>query len=174
MATNDAGSGSSHRCQVMRGSSTTLMIPTMTHAEIYGLWVWMVGGVWVRKSRYGDGITWGCLLFLSSLPLFFGSWPSTNGVGMGFYHVRSQSSGGGFSPCTGSTEMSPSAVMNGCGTSGFVRLRTWNGCFIASFNFFPFLLFYGNMQPRRSAPKEGDNVTPRHVTYPGAGNACLI
>jgi len=46
-------------------------------------------------------------LFLSSLLLFFGSRPGTNGVGMGFYHLRSQSSGGAFSPCAGSAERSP-------------------------------------------------------------------
>ena len=45
----------------------------------------MVVGEWVRKSRYGDGITFGCFL-VSSLLLFFGSRPGTNGVGMGFYH----------------------------------------------------------------------------------------
>jgi len=46
-------------------------------------------------------------LFLSSLILFFGSRPSTNGVGTGFNHLRSQSSGGGFSPFAESAEMSP-------------------------------------------------------------------
>jgi hypothetical protein len=35
MATNDAGSGSSHRCQVMSRSSTIVMIPTKNHAEIW-------------------------------------------------------------------------------------------------------------------------------------------
>ena len=34
-----------------------------------------------------DGITFVCFLFLSSLLLFFGSRPGTNGVGMGFYHL---------------------------------------------------------------------------------------
>jgi hypothetical protein len=33
-----------------------------------------------------DGITFGCFLVFSSLLLFFGSWPGTNGVGTGFYH----------------------------------------------------------------------------------------
>jgi len=65
--------------------STTLTIPTKTYTEIYGLREWMVGGAWVRKSRYGDVITLDVFLFLSSL-LFFGSRPGTNGVGMGFYH----------------------------------------------------------------------------------------
>jgi len=56
-------------------------------------------------------------------------------------------------------------VLIGCGTYGFVRLRTLNGCLIVSF---PFLLLYGFMQPRGSAPKEGDNVMAwLHVTCPG-------
>jgi hypothetical protein len=70
MATSDPSSGSSHRCRIMSGSSTTLMTPTMTHAKMYGLRVGIVGGVWVWKSRYGDGITFGCFLvslFSSSL-----------------------------------------------------------------------------------------------------------
>jgi hypothetical protein len=41
-------------------------------------------------------------------------------------------------------------VLIGNGTYGFVRLRTFNGCLIV---FFPFLLLYGFMQPRGSAPK---------------------
>ena len=59
-----------------------------------------------------------------------------------------------------------------CGTYGFVHLRMLNSCLIVSF---PFLLLYGIMQPRGSAPKEGDNVTARlHVTCPGPGNALFI
>jgi len=45
-----------------------------------------------------DEITFGCFFFLSSLLLFFGSQPGTNGVGTGFYYLGSQSGGGGFSP----------------------------------------------------------------------------
>jgi hypothetical protein len=53
-------------------------------------------------------------------------------------------------------------VLIGCGTYGFVRLCTLNGYLIVSF---PFLLLYGFMQPRGSAPKEEDNVMARlHVT----------
>jgi len=74
MATTDAGSGSSHRCRIMSGSSTTLMIPTMTDAEIYGLREWMVGGVWVQfgSGDMEDGITFGCFLVsLSSSSLLW-------------------------------------------------------------------------------------------------------
>jgi len=58
----------------MSGSSTTLMIPTMTYAEIYGLRVWVVGGVWVWKWRYGGRddfwmVSCFSLLFFSSLDL---------------------------------------------------------------------------------------------------------
>ena len=81
----------------------------MAYTEIYGLPEWMVGGVWVQfeSGDMEDGITFGCFLFFSSLLLFFGSRPGTNGVGMGFYHLWSKSSGGGFSQCAGSAEMSP-------------------------------------------------------------------
>jgi len=51
-------------------------------------------------------------LFLSSLLHFFGSRPGTNGVGRGFYHLRSQSSGGGCSPAAGSAERSPLSGTN--------------------------------------------------------------
>ena len=61
-------------------------------------------------------------------------------------------------------------VLIGCGAYGFVHLRTLNGCLVVSF-----LLLYGFMQPRGSAPKEGDNVTARlHVTCPGPGNTSFI
>ena len=61
-------------------------------------------------------------------------------------------------------------VLIGCGTYGFVHLRTLNGCLVVSF-----LLLYGFMQPRGSAPKEGDNVMARlHVTCPGPGNTSFI
>jgi hypothetical protein len=61
-------------------------------------------------------------------------------------------------------------VLIGCGTYGFVHLRTLNGCLVVSF-----LLLYAFMQPRGSAPKEGDNVMARlHVTCPGPGNTSFI
>jgi len=63
-------------------------------------------------------------------------------------------------------------VLIGCGTYGFVHLCMLNGCLIV---FFPFLLLYGFIQPRGSAPKEGDNVMAQlHVTCPGPGNTRCI
>jgi len=63
-------------------------------------------------------------------------------------------------------------VLSGCGTYGFANLRTLNGHLIVSFSF---LLLYGCMQPRGSAPKEGDNVMARlHVRCPESGNTRLI
>jgi len=102
-ATTDAGSGSSHRCQVKSGNSTTRTIPTMTYAEMRATGM-MVVGAWVRKLRYADGITFRCFLvslFSSSLLWIsarykwrrHGCLPPVNGCGV--------------SPCAGSAERSP-------------------------------------------------------------------
>ena len=57
-----------------------------------------------------------------------------------------------------------------CGTYCFVNLSTLNCCLIVSF-----LLLYGFLQRKGSAPKEGDNVTARlRVTCPGPGNTSFI
>ena len=58
-------------------------------------------------EKWGIGSLLDVFLFLSSLLLLFRSRPGTNGIGMDFYHLRSQSSGGGVSPCVGSSERSP-------------------------------------------------------------------
>ena len=74
MSTTNDGSGSSHRCRIMSGCSTTLMILTMSDAEIYGLREWMVGGVRVQfgSGDMEDGITLGCFLVsLSSSSLLW-------------------------------------------------------------------------------------------------------
>ena len=63
-------------------------------------------------------------------------------------------------------------VLIGCGTYGFLPLRTLNSGSIVSFLF---LLLYGFMHPRGSASKERDNITARlHVMCPGPGNTCGI
>jgi len=69
------------------------LIPTMTYTW-YELRVrdWIVGCRTIRKWRLEDGVTldvpsFSSLLF-SLLLYFFGSRPSTNGVGTGFYHLR--------------------------------------------------------------------------------------
>jgi len=150
-------------------------IPTMAYAEIYGLWEWMVGGVWVqfKSGDVEDGITFGCLFF-SSLLLFFGSRPGTNGVGMGFHHLRSKSSGGGCFPCAGSAERSPLSCSDRLWDL-WVRTIAYIGWLFHSLFPFPSFLLYWLWQPRRSAPKERDNVTARlHVTCPGPGNGHSI
>jgi len=70
-ATMYACSGSSHRCKIMSGRSPTLMIPTITYAEIKERCVWMAGGAWVKTLWYGgwDHFWMICcvsLLFISS------------------------------------------------------------------------------------------------------------
>jgi hypothetical protein len=57
----------------------------------------------------------------------------------------------------------------GCGTYEFVRVRTRHDCLMFSFLSFSLVRF---MQPRRSAPKEGDNVTA--TRDPGPGNGLSI
>jgi len=84
------------------------------------------------------GLLFDVFLFRSSLLLFFGSRPGINGVGTGFTSSGYQSMGGGVSLFTGSTERSPGAVLIGCGTYGFVQLRTWKGFLIDSFSFLSF------------------------------------
>ena len=151
-------------------------IPTMTDAKIDGLQEWMVGGVWVqfRSGDMQDGITFQCFVFLSSLCLSFGSRPSTNCVGMGFYHLQSQSNGGGFSPCAGSTKRSPLCCTDQLWDLS-VHTVTYVGWLFHSLFPFPSFLLYWLWQPRRSAPKERDNVTAwLHVTCPGPGNGHSI
>ena len=60
-------------------------------------------------------------LLLSSLLLFLGSRPGTNGVGTGFTTSGSQSMGDGVSPCAGSAEMSS---LSSTGRSWDVWVRT--------------------------------------------------
>jgi hypothetical protein len=75
-------------------------------------------------------------------------------------------------PCAPDLPNGYHTVLFGCGTCGFVRLRRLKGCLIVSF---PFLLLYGIMQPRGSAPREGDNVMARlYATCPGPGNTHFI
>jgi len=63
-------------------------------------------------------------------------------------------------------------VLIGSGTYGFVHLGTLDGCWIISFSF---LLLNGCMQPRWSAPKEGDIVMAwLHVMCSGPGNTRVI
>jgi len=121
-----------------------------------------------------DGITFGCFLFLSSLLIFIGSRPSTNGVGTGFYHLRSQSSGGGFSLCARSAERSPLSCTDRL-WDVWVPTIAYVGWLCHSLFPFPSFLLYWLWQPRRSALKERDNVTARlHVTCPGPGNGHSI
>ena len=82
-----------------------------------------------------------------------------------------KSSGGGVSPCAGSAEWLP------YGTDRLWDL--WVRTFAYVERLFDcchsFVLLYGIMQPRGSAPKEGDNVMARlHVTCQGPGNPRFI
>jgi len=56
----------------------------------------------------------------------------------------------------------------GSGTFKFVRVRTRHDCLMLSF---PFLSLVQYMQPRRSAPREGDTVTAARNPGPGNGHS---
>jgi hypothetical protein len=70
MATTDAGSRSSHRCQVTTGSSSTLTISTKTYGEIHDTGL-MVIGACVRKLRYGTPDHFWMFSSFSSLLIFY-------------------------------------------------------------------------------------------------------
>jgi hypothetical protein len=105
-----------------------------------------------------DGITFGCFLFLSSLFLFFGSRPGTNGIGTGFYQLRITAKWRWSFPVRRIRRMVAIELYHSVAglmiSYEYVRSRN-EQCFLP----FPFLFSYTVMQPRRSAPKEGDNVT---------------
>jgi len=130
------------------------MIPTKTDAEIRATGM-MVVGAWVRKLRsWRTGSLLDVFLFLYSLVLIFGSRPGTNGVGTGFYH---QSMDVEFPRVPDPPKGRHRAVPIGSGTYDFVSVHTQHELYNT---YFPFLSFslVRFMQPRRSAPKEGDNV----------------
>jgi len=84
-----------------------------------------------------------------------------NGVSTGFATSGSQSMGGAISPCAVSVQRSPWAVLIGSATFECVRVRTQQDCLMLSFPFLSFS-FVRLMQPRRSSPKEEDNVIAIH------------
>jgi len=101
-----------------------------------------------------DGITFGCFLFHSSLLRFFWSQPGTNGVGMGFYHLLMDVE---FPHAPEPLNGCHWAVPIGSGTYNFVRVHTQHEYILPTLLSFCLVQF---MQPRRSVPKVGDNVTP--------------
>jgi len=148
-ATTDAGSGSSRRCQVTSGSSTTLMIPTMTNDDIYELREWWslehALESWNKGARDQFGMFyWFFLLISSSLRWISAQYkwrrhgllppPDHSQVEVEF-------------PCA---QDSPKgrhwAVPIGTGTYDFVQFRTQHECIILCSLSFPFLL-YGLCSP---------------------------
>ena len=59
----------------------------------------------------------------------------------------------------------------GCGTFEFVRVRTRHDWLMLPFLSFLSFSLGRFMQPRRSAPKEGDNVTAARDPGPGNGHS---
>jgi len=151
----DVGSGCCHRCQIMSWSSTTQTIPTMPSVAIYGWEEWMVWGVWVQfgSGDMEDGISFRCFFFLSSLLLFWGSRPGTHAISVGFYHLPLEVE---FPMCRIHRKVAIELYQLVAGLLSFTSTYTaW--LYIASFPFHFFSLVQF-IQPRRSAPEEGDNV----------------
>jgi len=136
MATNDAGSGSSHRCQAMSGSSTALTIPARPTPR-YELREWSSMEHGLRSRDMETGSIWIFSTACFPLLLFF-SWLDLGPVQMASARVFTTCHWRWSFPVRGFAERSPWAVQIRCGTYGFVRWRTWNGCLIASFLFLSF------------------------------------
>jgi hypothetical protein len=135
----------------------------MTYVEIYGLHESMVGGVWVRKSRCGGGITFGYFLLLSSrlLCLHLGPVPSVSAWGYPPPTV------GGVSPYTVSRKWSSLSCSNRLWHI-WVRTYAYIGRLLHSLFLFPSILLHWLRHPWSSVPKERDNLTT--VRYQGPGN----
>jgi len=118
-----------------------------------------------------DGVTLDVPFFSSLLFTSLDLSPVQMASAQVFTTSGDKSIGGGVSPCARSAEWLP-----------YGADRLWDLC-VRTFAYvarlcdcFPsFLLLYGIMQPRGSAPKEGDNVMAQlHVTCSGPGNTRFI
>ena len=104
------------------------------------------------------------IFFISShlfpiLYYFIGSPPGTNGVGTRFTTSRSQSMGGGVSPCARSATRSPLPELIGSGTFEFVRRCMRHHCLM-------YFLLYNLCSPGGLRLK-GGIMSRRHVTCAG-------
>ena len=150
-----------------RKLSTTLMIPTMTYAEIYELRVWMVGGVWVRKWRCGD--------YGSSSDVSFCSFVSFSSLLFLLdYGPVQMASAWVFTACQWRWSFPVRRIRRKVAIERadqlwdlWVRTIAYVGWLFYSLIPFTSLLLYWRWQPRRSAPKEGDNVTATRDPRPG-------
>jgi len=114
-----------------------------------------------------DGITFGCFLVsLFSSSLLFGSRPGTNGVGTGFYHLPMEVE---FPRAPDPPKGRPELYRSVVGLMGsYDCVRRMIVSFFVSLSFSSLVRF---MQPRRSAPKERDNVTAARDPGPGNGHS---
>jgi len=126
------------------------------------------------EVEIGGRCYFGCSFFHFSSLYFFTSLdlgPVQMASARVFTTSGDKSSGGGVSRCAGSTERLPYGTdrLWDLWVRTFAYVERLFDCFHS------FLHLYGFMQPRGSAPKEGDNVMARlHVTCPGPGNARFI
>jgi len=167
MTMNDAGSGSSHRCQVISVSATTLMILTKNHAEI---WTTCHAGCQM-SVRVENWRSWGLRLGREgngSIEFRNSGQEECNQLGVPFFYLfsflfhsslhdwistRYKWRHHGFLPPLDRSQVEvefPSApdppkgyrtVPICSGTSEFVWVRMWHDCIMLSFHSFPFLLY---------------------------------
>jgi len=96
-----------------------------------------------------DAITFG--RFVVSFLHFFGSRPSTNGIGMGFYHLHMKVE---FPHALHPPKRHPVRYRIGSGTDEFVRVHTQQECITLPSVSFP-VLMYGSCSPGGLRLKRG-------------------
>jgi hypothetical protein len=116
--------------------------------------------IWRTPKQFGRFIV--LYFFVSFVSLLIGFWPGI----MSSAWVSLLADGGGDSLCTASAERSPLSIVIGCGSFGFIPLRTSDYCFVLCILFFVSLIF-GHGHPRRCAPRKEDKVTAPCDLRPG-------
>jgi len=152
----DDGSRSSHRCQVISGSSLSPWICRQRPMPRYKLSEWWSLEHGLESAHMEDGITFGCFvvspLFSSSL-LWISAQYKWRQVGMGFYYLPMEVE---FPHAPDPLKSCQWAVPIGSGTYDFVWTHTQHECIMLCVLSFSLVRF---MQPRKSSPNEADNVT---------------
>jgi len=127
-----------------------------------------------RSGDMEDGVTLDvpsfAFLFCSVHLYFFRSRPSTNDISMGYYHHRRQGKWRWCFPMLQTCQINTILYLWVVGLMGWYIRVHWTVV-----GLYPCQLLEGFILPRRSAPKEGENVTAwLHTMRPGPGKTCSI